>query len=96
MPVRDYTPWLEEAIAGARAAGLVAEADELESRCFKTAYTTSGELMGEHGLAIRRFLKATRGRAPKPVRAKLNACLVELGMAWPGWRRLWEMVSRGH
>lgn len=84
----DYTRQLSEAIAAAKAAGLEAEAAELETTCFRVAYTTSSEMLGEHGLALRRFLEATRGRLPASVRDILQPCLVEAGIAWPGWRSL--------
>jgi hypothetical protein len=86
--VRDYTPMLEAAIAEAKAAGVEAEAGELENICFRTAYTTSSELLGEHGLAIKRFLRATRGRLPRATEQKLYACLHETALVWPGWRNL--------
>jgi hypothetical protein len=57
----DYTRLLTEAIAEAKAAGFEAAASDLERSCFGVAYTTSSEMLGEHGLAISRFLKATRG-----------------------------------
>ena len=57
----DYTRLLTEAIAEAKAVGFEAAASDLERSCFGVAYTTSSEMLGEHGLAISRFLKATRG-----------------------------------
>jgi len=85
---RDYSAWLREAIAEAKAAGFEAAASDLEQSCFGVAFTTSSEMLGEHGLAIRRFLKATRGALPRSTKARLNACLAEVGLAWPGWRNL--------
>lgn len=72
--VRDYAPLLEEAIAEARAEGFVVEAHELERKA-NGVYTTSSELLGEHGLAIRTFLKATGSRLPRSIRSKLETCL---------------------
>ena len=84
----DYTALLREAIAEARAAGLDSAASDLEQSCVAVAFTTSSELLAEHGLAIKRFLKATRGTLPPSTKAKLHACLRETELAWPGWRRL--------
>jgi hypothetical protein len=58
--IMDYTPLLREAIAEAKAAGFETAASDLEQSCFAVAFTTSSEMLGEHGLAIKRFLKATR------------------------------------
>ena len=55
--VEDYYPFLKAAIAEAKAAGLDAAAAQLEGSAF-SAYTTSSELLGEHGTAIREFLKS--------------------------------------
>ena len=86
-----YEPLLKEAIAEARAAGLEAAAGELEDAAFRTAYTTSSELIQEHGLAMRRFLKATRGALPASTRAKVLACLAQIQ---PGWRQLLSGLLR--
>jgi len=80
--VADYTPWLREAIAGAKSAGLEREAAELESRVF-AAYTTSSELLGETGDAIEEFLHRVGRSAPPTVTEKLRACLSEIGKVWP-------------
>jgi hypothetical protein len=85
---RDYTRLLTEAIAEAKAAGLESAARELERACFGAAFTTSTEMLGEHGVAIKRFLKVTRGTLTRSTRAKLEACLLETELAWPGWRNL--------
>jgi hypothetical protein len=92
--IRDYTPWLREAIAEARAAGLEAVASELERACFAEAYTTSSEMIGQQGQAIKKFLKATQGKLPQPTRAKLNDCLGEIAKVWPA-RRDVMTVLRG-
>ena len=86
--IMDYTLLLREAIAEAKAAGFEAEATDLEQSCFAVAFTTSTEMLGEHGLAIKRFLKATRGTLPRSTKEKLNACLAETRLARPGWRNL--------
>lgn len=91
--VRDYTPLLERAIAEAKAAGLQAEANELESAA-NAVYTTSSEMLMEHGIALRQFLKATRGRLPPPIKEKVTACLIETDLAWPGWRKLIALLRR--
>jgi hypothetical protein len=90
--ITDYTPLLREAIAEAKAAGFETAASDLEQSCFAVAFTTSSEMLGEHGLAIKRFLKATRGTLPRSTRAKLNACLAATGLAWPGWRELMALL----
>jgi hypothetical protein len=92
--VQYYTPLLEEAIAEAKAAGFEPEASELEHACFKVVFTTSTEMLGEHVVAINRFLKTTRGRLPVPIKKKLYACLAEGERAWPGWRSLWSALMR--
>jgi hypothetical protein len=61
MRIKDYAALLREAIAGARAVGLGTATDNLEQAAF-TAFTTSSELLQEQGIAIRQFLKATRGK----------------------------------
>lgn len=92
--IRDYIPLLKEAIADARAAGLGAAANELESAAF-AAYTTSSEMLCEHGLAIERFLKATRKSLPGPIEEKLKACLTETELVHSGWRGLMALLHRG-
>lgn len=91
--VRDYSPWLEQAIAEAKAAGLEPHATELE-RAVSAVFTTSSETYHEQGLAIRRFLAATRGRLPRATKEKLDACLIEIDLVWPGWRKLWALLRR--
>ena len=91
--IRDYIPLLKEAIAEARVAGLVVEADELEWIAF-AAFTTSSEMLQEHSLAIRHFLKVTRKRLPRPIREKLQACLTESELLCPGWRGLMARWKR--
>lgn len=92
--IRDYTPLLEEAIAEAKAAGFGAAADELNRACFKTAFTTSSELLHEHGIAIRDFLKETGRALPRPIRRKMEACLTEIDLVWPGWRKLLALFKK--
>lgn len=93
--IRDYLPLLKEAIAEARAAGFDAAAHDLEqSAC--AAFTTSSEMLQEHGLAIRRFLQATRDALPRSTRAKLKACLTETELACTGWRKLMALLRRHH
>jgi hypothetical protein len=93
-PVRDYSPLLEQAIAEAKAEGLVAEAAKLEDACFRTAYTTSSELLAEHGWAMRAFLKSTHGRLPGETKRKVKVCLNETELAWVGWRQLLAWLRR--
>jgi hypothetical protein len=76
--VEDYSPRLKAAIAEAKAAGLEEAAAELEGRLF-AAYTTSSELIGEHGVAIREFLKSGGAAVPPGVRASLEGYLKHIG-----------------
>ena len=92
--IRDYTPLLRQAIAEAKVAGFDVETSELEASCFEAAFTTSSEELSEHGLAIRQFLKATRGALPRTTKAKLQACLIEIDLVWPGWRKLVALMKR--
>lgn len=91
--IADYTPLLQEAIAEAKAAGFEAAAYELEQTAF-AAFTTSSEMLQEHGLAIRRFLAATHGSLPRPIKAKLSTCLTEMELASTAWRRLLALLKR--
>ena len=91
--ITDYTPLLKEAIAEAKAAGFEAAAHDLEQAVF-AAFTTSSEMLQEHGLAIRRFLENTRGSLPRPIKAKLNTCLTETELASSGWRKLLALLKR--
>jgi hypothetical protein len=91
--IRDYTPLLKEAIAEAKAAGLETAANDLEQAAF-AAFTTSSEMLQEHGLAIKRFLKATRGALPCSTKEKLKGCLTETELACTGWRKLMALLRR--
>jgi hypothetical protein len=93
--IRDYAPLLKEAIAEAKAAGFEAAANDLEAVAF-AAFTTSSEMLQEQGLAIKRFLKATRDTLPQPIKIKLKSCLTETELASAGWRRLMAILSRRH
>jgi hypothetical protein len=93
--IRDYAPVLREAIAEARAAGFANEASDLEQAAF-AAFTTSSEMLQEQGLAIKRFLKATRGTLPRSIEAKLKACLTETELGCTGWRKLVALLRRPH
>lgn len=79
--VADFQPMLHAAIAEAKAAGLSDAASRLEARAF-AAYTTSAELMGETGLAIKDFLQTEGRSVPKSVAAKLSSCLIEVNKVW--------------
>ena len=91
--IRDYMPLLREAIEEARIAGLDEAASELE-QAVGAAFTTSSEMLESHGLAIERFLGATRDTLPRPVKARLQACLAETQLACTGWRKLMALVRR--
>jgi len=82
IQAEDYYPYLKAAIAEAKAAGLDAAATELEDKAF-AAYTTSSELLGEHGLAIRQFLDSGGAAVPAGVKANLDRCLAEIRKVWP-------------
>ena len=92
--IRDYTPF-REAIAEARATGFDTAANDLEQAAF-AAFTTSSEMLQEHGLAIKRFLKVTHGTVPRSIKAKLKACLTETELACTGWRKLMALLRRRH
>jgi adenylate kinase family enzyme len=91
--VRDYTPLLREAITEAKATGHGAAATELEETVF-AAFTTSSEMLQEQGLAIGRFLNATRGTLPRSTREKLTACLIETRQVCTGWRKIIALLRR--
>jgi len=95
MPNRliDYLPLLREAIAEARSAGLEAAAADLD-RFAAASFTSSSEMLQEHGLAIRRFLKATQRSLPQSIKSKLQVCLLETEMASTGWRKLVAQLRR--
>lgn len=93
--IRDYTPLLKEAIAEARTAGLETAANDLEQAAF-AAFTTSSEMLQEHGLAIKRVLRATHDTLPRSTKTKLKACLTETELACTGWRKLWALLRRSH
>ena len=88
--IRDYTPLLRPAVAEAKAAGFAVT--DLEQACY-AAFTTSSEMLQEHGLAIERFLKANPA-VPRSTTAKLKACLAETQLACTDWRRLLALVRR--
>lgn len=79
--VQDFQPQLRAAIVEAKAAGLVDVALRLEERAFGS-YTTSTELLGETGIAIKDFLKARGSAVPPSVAAKLNDCLAQVRKVW--------------
>lgn len=89
----DCAPLLREALAEARAAGLALEADALEQATLGTAFTTSSELLQEQGLAIQRFLQATRDALPRATTAKLEACLTAMELSQPGWKQLRALLK---
>ncbi|MSQ62371.1 MAG: hypothetical protein EXR33_00790 [Betaproteobacteria bacterium] len=91
--IRDYTPLLREAIVEARAAGFEIAANDLE-QASTAAFTTSSEMLQEHGLAIKRFLKATRDALPRSTSEKLKSCLTETELARTGWRKLLALLRR--
>jgi len=83
--VKDFYPLLREAIAEARASGLVSLADSLESHS-SAAYATSSELLGETGQAIVEFLRLGGADVQPAVAAKLQECLRQVQRVWPELR----------
>ncbi len=83
MPLRvdDFSSILRDAISEARKIGLEDSAAKLESRAF-AAFTTSSEMLGESGAAIREFL-AENEQIPGPIRQKLDLCMNEIRKVWP-------------
>jgi hypothetical protein len=81
----DLTPALREALVLARAAGLTASADRLESR-IDAACATSSEWLGEVGEGIVEFLAQERGRVPPAAAELLERCLQEVSKVWPKYR----------
>ena len=66
----------------AREAGLVDEANELESVTWQ-AYTTSSEMAGVFGGAMRAFLSHTRGQLPSAAETLIDEALAEIQEIWP-------------
>jgi hypothetical protein len=81
-PVADFTPTLRLAISEAKAAGLADAASELEARAF-ACYTTSSEMLGETGMAIRAFLNSRTRPIPLNITTRLEICLNEIRKVWP-------------
>ncbi|MEN6548308.1 MAG: hypothetical protein ABFE07_19885 [Armatimonadia bacterium] len=69
----DAAPF-DDLIAQARAEGHTAFADRLDDLLHHTAWTTGSELLGELGLAIRKFQR-TRPRLSPGLRQLLRDCL---------------------
>ena len=83
-----YTDLLTDLISEAKAAGLEAEASELESACFGVAFTTSSELLGENGIALGPSgiqPPACGARGPPP----------SLGAAVDAFRPAWASCTAG-
>jgi len=80
--VEDFFPVLKEAVEEARRDGFEPSASLLEDRAF-AAYTTSSELLGESGLAIKEFLKENP-RLSSSIRKKFEFCLLQIRKIWPG------------
>ncbi len=85
MHVNNFRVALRNAIAEARAAGLVDSANQLETRAL-AAYPTSSEWLGEVGEAIQEFLACERERVPATTARLLDECLSEVGKVWPKYR----------
>lgn len=91
--IRDYTPLLKEAIEEAKIAGFESAANDLEQVVF-AVFTTSSEMLQEHGLAIKRFLNSTRDTLPTSIQKKLMTCLIETEIGSTGWRKLVALLRR--
>lgn len=91
--IRDYLPLLKVALAEARTAGFESELVDLEA-AVAAAYTTSSEMLQEHGRVLGRFLQATRKRLPSATLMKLEACLTETELACSDWRRPVALLRR--
>jgi hypothetical protein len=76
---------VQRLVAMARAAGCDAAASDLESAA-NGVYTTGSEYLGEMGLALTRFRKATRGKLSEEADRLLHECLAVVGKAWPKFR----------
>jgi hypothetical protein len=58
------------------------------------AFTASSEMLQEHRLAIKHFLKFTYDTLPRSTKAKLKACLTVTELASTGWRKLMSLLKR--
>jgi len=74
---------LARAARGLRAAGLDAEAEELEGLGFKTAWTSASEMLGEIGLCILRIEAHGDPRVPEGAREALEECMKAVRAVWP-------------
>jgi hypothetical protein len=95
MKIRNYMPLLMEAIAEAKAAGFETAAKDMEQAVL-AAFTTSSEMLQEHGLAIKRFLNSAQDTLPPATKVKLKTCLTETELACTGWRKLMALLKRHH
>ncbi len=77
-----FTQELDLAAQILRERGFVAEAEELHSRVH-CAYTTSSELYGEIGSAIRRLQRCLGRRMPADAQSLLEGAMVEVRKVWP-------------
>lgn len=66
----------------AREAGLVEEANDLESVTWQ-AYTTSSEMAGVLGAALRAFVSRTSGRLPAAAAPLIDEALEQIREIWP-------------
>lgn len=70
-------------ICGLRAAGFEEDARSQQEIAFETAWTSSSEMVGEIGLAIRGIQERGRGRLPKDVARGLEDCMRFVRKVWP-------------
>ncbi|HYT65298.1 MAG TPA: hypothetical protein VEL51_02680 [Vicinamibacterales bacterium] len=79
---------IRRAAAIAREAGLHGAAAELEAS-LNCAYTTSSEMVGTIGLAVRVFLEKTQGRLAPEAAQLLDECLQDVANVWPRRLGIW-------
>lgn len=65
-----------------RRAGLDVDADQLDEAVHRTAYTTSTEMIGEIGLAVRAAVRSADRVASKELAAAVKAAQVEVQKVW--------------
>jgi len=66
-----------------RRAGLGVDADQLDEAVHRTAYTTSNEMIGEIGLAVRAAVRSAERIASSELVAAIQAAQIEVQKAWP-------------
>ena len=83
--VRDLRPELGQIEAGLRQAGFRDSANALHS-ALSAAYTTSSEMLGEFGKALRQAERRAGPDLPAELKQQIDRCLREIRKTWPGLR----------